>query len=125
MGRGLVAGLLVGLVSRKSSSLAVGLVAGVLIAGLFALPFALGTDPAPGKQYFWEIMIPGSMVGLIVGYATRKFGAARSAWGGPAQDPGVQSFPRPTLPDRAASRHSLSQGTNPSCATFFLSSLPG
>ena len=41
---------------------------------MIALPFALGVDPATGKRYFWEIRIPGSIVGLIVGYATQKFG---------------------------------------------------
>ena len=32
-----------------------------------------------GKVYFWEIMIPGSLVGLIVGYATQKFGTSKKA----------------------------------------------
>ncbi len=79
MGKGLVAGLLIGFVSRKWDSLAVGLIAGTAIAGLFALPIALmNKNAATGQPYFWEIMIPGSMVGLIVGYATQKFGSARS-----------------------------------------------
>jgi uncharacterized membrane protein (Fun14 family) len=56
------------------NSLTIGILSGLAIAAVFALPFALGTDPATGKRYFWEIMIPGSMVGLIVGYATQKFG---------------------------------------------------
>ena len=29
-----------------------------------------------GGHYWLEIMIPGSIVGLIVGYATQKFGRA-------------------------------------------------
>ena len=41
---------------------------------LFALPFALAVDPATGKRYFWEIMLPGSMVGLIVGFLTQRYG---------------------------------------------------
>lgn len=79
MGKGLVAGLLIGFVSRKWNSLAVGLIAGTAIAALFALPIALmNKNAVTGQPYFWEIMIPGSMVGLIVGYATQKFGSARS-----------------------------------------------
>jgi uncharacterized membrane protein (Fun14 family) len=74
MGKGLVAGVLIGWIARKVNNLPVGILIGLAIAALFALPFALGKDPATGKQYFWEIMIPGSMVGLIVGYATQKFG---------------------------------------------------
>ena len=27
-----------------------------------------------GKHYYVEIMIPGTLVGLILGYATQKFG---------------------------------------------------
>jgi hypothetical protein len=44
------------------------------MGALFALPFALGTDPNTGKQYFWEILIPGSMVGVIVGFLTQRYG---------------------------------------------------
>jgi uncharacterized membrane protein (Fun14 family) len=73
-GKGLVAGVLTGVVARKVNNLTIGIVAGVAIAALLALPIALGTDPDTGKRYFWEIMIPGSLVGLIVGYATQKFG---------------------------------------------------
>lgn len=75
MGKGLLAGVLIGLIARKVSNLAAMIAAGVVVAALLALPFALGVDPVTGKRYFWEIMIPGSIVGLIVGYATQKFGA--------------------------------------------------
>jgi hypothetical protein len=27
-----------------------------------------------GKWYFWQIMLPGSAVGLIVGYVTQQYG---------------------------------------------------
>jgi len=81
MGKGLVAGVLIGWLARRVDNLAIGILGGLVIAALFALPFALGTDPATGKRYFWEIMIPGSMVGLIVGYATQRFGRAAPAGG--------------------------------------------
>jgi hypothetical protein len=73
-GKGLLAGLLIGLIARKVNHLTAMIVVGCVIAGLCALPFALGVDPVTGKRYFWEIMIPGSIVGLIVGYATQKYG---------------------------------------------------
>lgn len=73
-GKGLVAGVLTGWFARKVNNLALGLVFGLSMGALFALPFALGTDPATGKQYFWEILIPGSMVGLIVGFLTQRYG---------------------------------------------------
>jgi hypothetical protein len=72
--KGLVAGVLIGWFARKVDSLPLGLIAGLVTAAALALPFALGTDPTTGRRYFWEIMIPGAMVGLIVGYATQKFG---------------------------------------------------
>jgi hypothetical protein len=76
MGKGLVAGLLIGWIARRLNSLPLGIVIGLGIGALLALPFALGTDPNTGKRYFWEIMIPGSLVGVIVGYATQRFGRA-------------------------------------------------
>ncbi len=74
MGKGLVGGLIIGFIARKLDNLPLGILIGLGVAALLALPIALSTDPSTGKQYFWEIMIPGSMVGVIVGYATQKFG---------------------------------------------------
>ena len=80
MGKGLVAGVLIGWFARKVDNLALGIVFGLAMGALFALPFALATDPNTGKQYFWEILIPGSVVGLIVGFLTQRYGlrAART-----------------------------------------------
>lgn len=72
--KGLVAGLLIGWFSRKVNNLGAALLVGLALGALIALPFALGTDPETGKRYFWEIMIPGSMVGLIVGFLTQRYG---------------------------------------------------
>lgn len=74
MGKGLVAGLLIGWFARRRDNLALGVLVGLLIGAAFALPFAIPVNPGTGKQYFWEILIPGSLVGLIVGYATQKYG---------------------------------------------------
>lgn len=79
MGKGLVAGILIGWFARKVNNLAIGIAFGLLMGALFALPFALATDPNTGKQYFWEILIPGSMVGLIVGFLTQRYGMAPKA----------------------------------------------
>ncbi len=72
--KGLVAGVIIGFFARKVDSLPWGIIFGLLIAVLVSLPFALATDPTTGNTYFWEIMIPGSLVGLILGYATQKYG---------------------------------------------------
>ena len=77
MGKGLVAGILIGWFAKKVNNLPLGILAGLTIGALFALPFAMGTDPTTGQKYFWEILIPGSMVGLVVGYLTQRYGVGR------------------------------------------------
>ena len=79
MGKGLVAGALIGWFARKVNNLSAGIVFGLVMGALFALPFALMPDPTTGKQYFWEILIPGSLVGLIVGYLTQRYGKVATA----------------------------------------------
>ena len=76
MGKGLVAGVLIGWFARKVNSLPLGILFGLTIGALFALPFAMATDPTTGQKYFWEILIPGSMVGLVVGFLTQRYGVA-------------------------------------------------
>jgi hypothetical protein len=79
-GKGLVAGVLIGWFARKVNSLPLGILFGLAIGAALAYPFAAGVNPETGKIYFWEIMIPGSIVGMIVGYATQRYGlpAARA-----------------------------------------------
>lgn len=74
MGKGLVAGFLIGWFAKKVNSLPLGILFGLTMGALFALPFAMSTDPATGQKYFWEILIPGSMVGLVVGFLTQRYG---------------------------------------------------
>jgi len=70
-GKGLVAGLLCGLFARKVKSLKFGLLLGLSLGFLFALLVALNVH-----NYYLRIILPGSIVGLIVGYATQRYGAA-------------------------------------------------
>jgi hypothetical protein len=74
MGKGLIAGILIGWFAKKVNNLAYGVLFGVAIGALFALPIALMPNPN-GETYFWEILIPGSLVGLIVGYLTQRYGS--------------------------------------------------
>lgn len=75
MGKGLVAGVLIGWFSRKFNNLGLGLVFGLAMGALFAFPIAyFSKNPNTGQPYFWEILIPGSLVGLIVGYLTQRYG---------------------------------------------------
>jgi len=80
MGKGLVAGVLIGWFAKKVNNLGAGVVFGLLMGALFALPIALtNKSPTTGQLYFWEILIPGAMVGLIVGFLTQRYGARRLA----------------------------------------------
>jgi hypothetical protein len=47
---------------------------GLGIGLLLAYAVAAMPDPS-GKHYYFEIMLPGGIVGMIVGYATQRFGA--------------------------------------------------
>ena len=75
MGKGLVAGILIGWFAKKVNNLGAGIAFGLAMGALFALPFALMPDPVTGQKYFWEILIPGSLVGLIVGFLTQRYGS--------------------------------------------------
>jgi peptidoglycan/LPS O-acetylase OafA/YrhL len=69
--KGLIAGVLIGWFARKVNSLPAGIVFGLTVGLLLA--FAVAAMPSPtGKHYYFEIMLPGAIVGAIVGYATQK-----------------------------------------------------
>lgn len=66
--KGIVVGLIVGLVAQWTRSLPIGILVGLAAGLFFAWLVTLG------GPYFWEIMLPGGIVGAIVGYATFKYG---------------------------------------------------
>ena len=69
--KGLVAGLSIGFFARKVNSLTLGVLFGLGVGLLLAWIVAAMPDPN-GKHYYFEIMLPGALVGAIVGYATQK-----------------------------------------------------
>ena len=71
--KGLIAGILIGYFAKKVNSLPLGLLFGLGIGLLLAYAVAAMPDPS-GKHYYFEIMLPGGIVGMIVGYATQRFG---------------------------------------------------
>lgn len=73
--KGLIAGVCIGFFARKVNSLPLGILFGLLVGAVLA--FAVAAMPNPqGKHYYFEIMLPGSLVGLIVGFATQRFGTS-------------------------------------------------
>ena len=70
--KGIIAGALIGWFARKVNSLALGVVFG-LVVGLFLAWLVTVMNQSAGQPaYYAEIMIPGAIVGLIVGYATQR-----------------------------------------------------
>jgi hypothetical protein len=72
--KGIIAGVLIGWFARKVNSLALGILFGLAVGLVLAFIVA----HMQGK-YYLEIMTPGGLVGLIVGYATQKYGAATAS----------------------------------------------
>jgi hypothetical protein len=65
--KGVLTGLLIGLFARRVRSLLWGTLFGLAVGAFFAYLILLGN---PGHAL--NIMLPGSLVGLIVGYAAQK-----------------------------------------------------
>jgi hypothetical protein len=75
--KGLIAGILIGYFARKVNSLALGIVFGLGV-GLLLAYGVCAVQPGPDHYYF-EIMLPGGIVGVIIGYATQRFGHPQPA----------------------------------------------
>ncbi len=72
--KGVVAGAIVGLVAQRTQSVGILVGVGLAVGAFFAYLVTLN------EPYFWEIILPGSIVGLIVGFATAKYrGPVRSS----------------------------------------------
>ena len=79
--KGIVAGALIGWFAKKVNSLPAGILFGLAVGALLALPIAIMNSNALHKNYYWQIVLPGCMVGLIVGYATQRYTATRGSTG--------------------------------------------
>ena len=75
--KGLIAGLTIGFFARKVTSLPLGVLFGLAVGLILAGIVAAFPDPN-GKHYYLEIMLPGALVGAIVGYATQKYRSTRT-----------------------------------------------
>src|SRR5216683_2790900 len=70
--KGLIAGVLIGYFAKKVNSLTLGILFGLGVGLLLAYAVAAMPDPT-GKHCYFEIMLPGGIVGMIVGSATQRF----------------------------------------------------
>ena len=73
--KGIIAGVLIGFFAKKVNSLPLGIrfrPRRGTAAGVWGCRNASPT----GQHYYFQIMLPGGLVGLIVGYATQKYGGS-------------------------------------------------
>ena len=70
--KGLISGVVIGYVSQKLHSTALGMIAGMTIAAGLSLLVVLRA----GTGLFLDIMLPGMLLGAIVGFLTQRFGSS-------------------------------------------------
>lgn len=77
--KGILAGALIGWYARRAASLTSTMVFGLGIGLLLAFFVSLAQKLAGQPAYYWQIMLPGGILGVIVGYATFKSPASAPA----------------------------------------------
>jgi hypothetical protein len=68
--KGLASGVSIGYFSKRVHSMPLGILAGVVIAAVLSMLLILEA----GIALFWDIILPGMLLGVIVGFATQRFG---------------------------------------------------
>lgn len=76
--KGMVVGLFSGWFACKVQSMPWGIVVGSALGLLFAFLVA-AMDAAKGRPHYLEIMLPGYVVGAIIGFLTQKMGTSGPA----------------------------------------------
>lgn len=78
--KGLLAGVLVGLIARKIDKPVAGVAIGTGLAAAITFPIAhMNATHYARPDYYWKIMLPGALVGAIVGYVVIRYGKPRAA----------------------------------------------
>jgi hypothetical protein len=70
--KGVIAGIAAGWFARKVQNLWAGIAFGLIVGLLLAYAIVV----LGGGKYFFEIMLPGGLVGAILGFATQQYGRA-------------------------------------------------
>jgi hypothetical protein len=72
--KGLLAGFVIGLVARKLHSSRAAVAIGIVVASVVTFPVAyLNATHYDNASYYWKIMLPGALVGAIVGYVVMRY----------------------------------------------------
>jgi len=73
--KGLLSGVAIGALSQRLHSLPLGILSGIAIAAVLSLLVILRA----GMALFWDILLPGMLLGAIVGFSTQRFGRTAGA----------------------------------------------
>jgi len=73
--KGLLSGMATGYISQRVHSMPLGILAGIGTAAVLSLLVILRA----GMALFWDILLPGMLLGAIVGFATQRFGRAKES----------------------------------------------
>jgi hypothetical protein len=73
--KGLLTGLIIGWFARRTQSLGLGILFGLIVGVALAACVSLLQKMSGQPPYYWQIMLPGGILGMIVGYATFNYGA--------------------------------------------------
>jgi hypothetical protein len=71
--KGLVTGVAMGVLARRLRSVPIGILGGLALGLALSYVAAMTPDPE-GQHHYAEIMLPGAILGVIVGFATQRFG---------------------------------------------------
>ncbi|MGQ0720245.1 MAG: hypothetical protein ACT4PE_01585 [Candidatus Eiseniibacteriota bacterium] len=73
--KGLVVGLVTGFLVRKTGSFPTGALVGLVVALALAAPIAhMNATYYENASYYWKIILPGCLTGLLTGYAAVRWG---------------------------------------------------
>ena len=72
--KGLITGALIGWFAARTRSLGAGIAFGIAVGVALAYVVCLLQKLGGQNPYYWQIMLPGAVLGVIVGYATTTFG---------------------------------------------------
>jgi hypothetical protein len=72
--KGILTGLLIGWFAKRTQSLGTAIVFGLAVGLALAFCVSLAQKMSGQPAYYWQIMLPGGILGIIVGYATFTHG---------------------------------------------------
>ena len=76
--KGMLVGVICGFIARKVRSMKAGITLGAALGLLFA--YLVAAMPSEtGEHYYLEIMVPGCIVGALIGFLTQRTGVPKKA----------------------------------------------